>query len=177
MMFLTRLSRLMRADMHALLDRLEDPAVLLRQAEREMNEAIDSHRRDLRALAQEATRLQTRREQLEKRQALVNTEIDNNFDRASETALRGLLRRRLELEAMIASLDEHIDELHAEHNRRTSELAQKEARLEAIRQQGELLNARRVDYVEPDEDSLRFTVSDDDVDLALQRERERRARQ
>ena len=40
MTLLTRISRLFRADFHALLDSLEEPDVLLRQALREMEEEM-----------------------------------------------------------------------------------------------------------------------------------------
>ncbi len=60
MALITRVTRLFTADMHAVLDRLEEPDVLLRQAVREMHEVLASDRQQLRALRGESTRLETR---------------------------------------------------------------------------------------------------------------------
>ncbi len=45
MALITRVSRLFQADFHAVLDRIEEPEVLLRQAVREMEEELQDARR------------------------------------------------------------------------------------------------------------------------------------
>jgi phage shock protein A len=45
MALITRLSRLFQADMHAVLDKIEEPELLLRQAIREMEEFIATDER------------------------------------------------------------------------------------------------------------------------------------
>ena len=42
MALITRVARLFRADLHAVLDRIEEPDVLLKQAVREMEEELAS---------------------------------------------------------------------------------------------------------------------------------------
>ena len=58
MALITRLSRLFQADLHAVLDRIEEPDTLLRQAMREMEEALDPD-------AQQIKRLQLEQGQLD----------------------------------------------------------------------------------------------------------------
>ena len=53
MALMTRVARLFRADVHAVLDRLEEPDVLLRQAIREMEESLAADREQARRLARE----------------------------------------------------------------------------------------------------------------------------
>ena len=48
MALITRVGRLFRADLHAVLDRVEEPEVLLRQAIREMEEELAEERQRLR---------------------------------------------------------------------------------------------------------------------------------
>ena len=48
MALITRVGRLFRADLHAVLDRVEEPEVLLRQAIREMEEELAEDRQRLR---------------------------------------------------------------------------------------------------------------------------------
>ena len=48
MALITRLSRLFQADMHAVLDKIEEPELLLKQAIREMEESITTDERQIR---------------------------------------------------------------------------------------------------------------------------------
>ena len=57
MALVTRLSRLFQADFHAVLDRIEEPDLQLRQAVREMQFALDQDQQRLQLLQHEATRL------------------------------------------------------------------------------------------------------------------------
>ena len=65
MALITRLSRLMRADLHAVLDRVEEPEVLLRQALREMQEELARDQQRQRLLGRERDQLDARAAELE----------------------------------------------------------------------------------------------------------------
>ena len=60
MALINRVSRLLRADLHAVLDRVEEPEVLLRQAVREMDAALAEDRRRARLMTHEQTQLGAR---------------------------------------------------------------------------------------------------------------------
>ena len=60
MALITRVSRLLRADLHAVLDRVEEPEVLLRQAVREMDAALGEDRRRTKLMEHEQTQLVAR---------------------------------------------------------------------------------------------------------------------
>ena len=64
MILIKRFSRLLRADMHAVLDQLEDPNVLLRQSLRDMSDALDLDRRRLQATEHAIGQSRNRRDQL-----------------------------------------------------------------------------------------------------------------
>ncbi|HYN77535.1 MAG TPA: hypothetical protein VES73_07070, partial [Lamprocystis sp. (in: g-proteobacteria)] len=57
MALMTRLARLVRADLNAILDRLEAPELVLAQSVREMEQALDQERRTLTGLDRELERL------------------------------------------------------------------------------------------------------------------------
>ena len=88
MALITRVSRLFRADIHAVLDRMEEPELLLKQAVREMEQQIAGRRHDL------GQRLQETQE-----------EMDLCFDTGNESLLRALLKRKLETERFAKFLD------------------------------------------------------------------------
>jgi phage shock protein A len=67
MALITRLSRLMRADLNALLDRLEEPDILLAQALRDMQQTLADDARTLAAMTRERQQLRQRRETLSQR--------------------------------------------------------------------------------------------------------------
>ena len=60
MALITRLSRLFEADFHAVLDRIEEPELQLKQAVREMQFAVDQGRQRIKLLQHEAGQLQAR---------------------------------------------------------------------------------------------------------------------
>ena len=59
MALVTRLSRLFQADFHAVLDRIEEPDLQLRQAVREMQFALEQDQQRRQLLRHEAGRLDT----------------------------------------------------------------------------------------------------------------------
>ena len=60
MALITRVSRLFQADFHAVLDRIEEPEVLLRQAVREMEEELARDEQHSKVLHHEQGQLTTR---------------------------------------------------------------------------------------------------------------------
>ncbi|OOZ38928.1 hypothetical protein BOW53_13550 [Solemya pervernicosa gill symbiont] len=60
MALINRVTRLFRADMHAVLDRIEEPEVLLRQSIREMEEALADDEQQLRQLIEEGEQIAER---------------------------------------------------------------------------------------------------------------------
>ena len=65
MALITRVSRLFRADFHAVLDRIEEPDVLLKQAVREMEEDIARDEQRGKALTHEQGQLDKRSRDLD----------------------------------------------------------------------------------------------------------------
>ena len=57
MALVTRLSRLFQADFHAVLDRIEEPDLQLKQAVREMQFALDQDQQRLKLLQHEAVQI------------------------------------------------------------------------------------------------------------------------
>ncbi|MFV2090729.1 MAG: PspA/IM30 family protein, partial [Pseudomonadales bacterium] len=60
MVLITRISRLFTADVHAVLDRIEEPEVVLKQAIREMAEEVSHGEQQLKWLTGEGQQFQTR---------------------------------------------------------------------------------------------------------------------
>ena len=175
MALITRLTRLFRADAHAVLDRLEEPEVLLRQAVREMEEEAARHAQALKALEldQEHTRRQIG--EIESSLAGIAGELDLCFAAENHNLVRILLRRRLEGERVAQHLCQRLDRQSADILQRRSALDDQRQRLDGMRQKAAIFDVEAAtEKSEAAWNTPDIAVSEDDIDLALLREQQQR---
>lgn len=177
MAIVNRITRLFTADVHAVLDRLEEPDALLRQAIREMETALAEHTQQLKALQQDRELVRRRSVELERSLAQIREEIDLSFAAANEALLRTCLRRRLEGERMQHLLEQRVAALSQQIEQATPVLELQRERLETMRQKAALFDIEVTPCAHPD--GTRWNggetcVSEADVDLALLREQQAR---
>lgn len=175
MAILTRLNRLFRADVHAVLDQLEEPDALLRQAIRDMEEELDRGSTRLRAQEQELATSQRRQREIEAGLAGITGELDLCFAAGNEALARLLLRRRLEGERLLKQVAQQLQRLSAAITEAAQRIADQRQRLDGLRQRAALFDAASPGVEAPNWSSEDFAVSEADVELALLREKQRRA--
>ncbi len=179
MALITRVSRLFRADVNAVLDRMEEPELLLKQAVREMEEELDRDEQRAKRLALESKQIAERQSDLARQAAEAEGELDLCFDTGNEALARVLLKRKLEAQRFIKFLDRRHQELHAAADELRQRIGENRSRLESMRQKAALFAAQARDedaaagWAEPDY-LRRFAISDEDVELAFLRERQKR---
>ena len=175
MTLLTRLSRLLQADVHALLDRIEEPEALLKQAVREMDAVLEEDRRRLRAHELERGLLGDRRNSLLALLPQLAEELDLCFALERQDLARSLIRRRLETEQALSTLARKDAALETECSRLREQIADHALQLDQIRQRAELMACARP---EPGDRLNRegAAVSERDVDIAWLREQQLRSR-
>lgn len=177
MAIITRLTRLFRADVHAVLDRMEEPDVLLRQAIREMEEEVAQNAQHLKARELDRQQTQGRMDAIEASRKDIAEQLDLCFAVQNEALARTLLRRRLEGERLIKHLGQRLTGLQQVFAERSSQLDENRRRLEAMRQKAELFDTEAVRAQGTDAgrgSSAECAISDADVDLALLREQQQR---
>jgi phage shock protein A len=172
MPLINRMSRLFTADVHAVLDRMEEPDVLLKHAIREMEETLAQAEHGVRALEHERSALTDRQKKTGNALAELRDQLDVCFAGGNDELARKVVRRQLETER----LDKHIAERRAVVDqqlteRRASLEAQRE-QLDVMRQKAELLTVAPSGGGEWGR--TEFVVGDDEVEVALLRERQRR---
>jgi phage shock protein A len=158
MALITRMSRLFRADVNAVLDRIEEPDVLLRQAIREMEE-------DLAHDEQRARLLEHDQLQLDARLA----------DSGKDDLARALIRRRLEAEQQQRLLTGRRDALAQTRAGLRRRLDDNRRRLDAMRQKADLLAVDEADRRDERWTGPDVGIRDEDVEVAFLREKQRRA--
>jgi phage shock protein A len=177
MTLMTRLSRLVRADLNAVLDRLEEPDILLAHALRDMQEALAADERALAVLRLDRQRVQRRRETLSQRRMNIAAELDICLDAGKDDLARDLLRRRLEHDRLESLLGQSERDLDARIERLAETIDEHRSRLTAMRAEAALVTATNADTEPPVIDmhgEPAPPVRDTDVEVALLAEKRRR---
>ena len=176
MALINRINRLFRADMHAVLDRLEEPDALLKQAVREMEESISDRQGHLKQLENQRVQLHDRQREFEHALTQIQQELDICFDSGNESLARNLIKRRLETERFSRFLTRKQDKLETSINDIKQSLDDHRNRLASVKQKQELLSeeqrpASSEEYNFPET----VTISEDDIEVAFLREKQQRA--
>jgi len=176
MALITRVTRLFRADFHAVLDRVEEPDILLRQSIREMEEDLVRDEHACRQHEHEREQLVKRESELQHMLTSLAEELDVCFIADEEDLARSLMRRKLETERSLQLLVRRRETLSSQIDRLVHRLEENRSRYESMRQKAELF-----DQQEGGPDSgetwsgIDVRVRDEDIEVALLKERQRRA--
>jgi len=176
MALVNRVSRLFKADFHAVLDRIEEPDVLLRQAIREMQDDLASDEQELRGLKVEARQLQQREGELQQSIKQIEDELDICFEADKEDLARNLVRRKLEQQQRLQHTSKRQQQLQQQIADVESRLLENQQLLEAMQQKAEcLLETQEIATSEFDQYmGSEFGVQDSDVEVAFLKEQQRR---
>ena len=172
MALLNRISQLFTADFHALLDRIEDPETLLKQAVREMEEALADQHQAAERLAGRRHAQELEAERVERRLEELNRHIDHAFAAADDGLARQLLRQRLLAERQQTLLEERAMRARAAQGRLRDRLADNQAALDSMRQKLAALELTAETGAGRGADI--DTVTDQEVDAAFLAEQARR---
>ena len=175
MALISRVTRLFRADLHAVLDSIEEPELLLRQAVREMDEEVVRQQHRAEVLGQRHELLKGREAETGSFLAELEAQLDVCFDAGNDQLARTLVRRRLEAEHSLKALHRGRAELEKSLDTLNATLEQNRARLEEMKSRAALLasdggpSQREEAWAVPN-----GVVRDADVEVAFLREKRRR---
>ncbi len=176
MALITRLSRLFRSDLHAVLDRIEEPEVLLRQAIREMEEDLASGEQRLKLMTHEQGQIIDRLSDLDHQIGDIEEQLDVCFASKKEDLARTLIRRKLEAGQLRKILARKREALEEKLKALSTRLAENKTRLSGMRQKAELLAAEAEPETagSPTLEAHPCRVRDEDVEVALLCEKQKR---
>lgn len=177
MALITRFSRLFRADLNAVLDRIEEPEVILRQAVREMEEEIVADEQRHKLLLHELKQMAARQAELQQTIEQVQEELALCLDADNDELARSQLRRKLEAEHLAKFLMRQHEDVSHKATNLNNRLQQNRGRLVAMQQKLELLVNEERRYSQDETAGMpNFVVRDEDVEVALLREKQKRRR-
>ena len=142
MALINRISRLFRADFHAVLDQIEEPEALLKQAIRDMEDDLAAAEQKIAVHAHDQDALAARQRDLQRTIADIDAELDLCFDSQKDDLARGQIKKKLEAGRLLKRLDAKFDANREFLDQQRSVLEENTATLEGLRQKAELIAHR-----------------------------------
>jgi len=176
MALITRLSRLFQADFHAVLDRIEEPDIQLKQAIREMQIELQQNEQRLALLQHEAEQLSNLATDSKDKIATFDEELDICFTAKKEDLARDLIRRKLETNHQLDSTEKQISTIQSSTKKLESCIEEYREQLENMNQKLELL-VTDIDN-QPLHNHLSAVgagVRAEDIEIAFLREKQKRS--
>ncbi len=179
MALITRVSRLFRSDLHAVLDNIEEPLVLLKQAVREMEESIVADEQHLKLLNHEHAQVLSRQADLDHSFEQLEEELDICFESGKDDLARGLIKRKLEKQRLVKVLDRKDNTLVNTLTELKTRLDENRTRLTSMQQKADILAEREVfsyatECHAASWDTPDASISSEDVEVAFLREQQKR---
>lgn len=175
MAMITRLSRLFTADFHAVLDRLEEPDVLLRQAVREMEDELAHCEQQLNRLRHEHQQLTRRETEIAETIDEIDEQLDLCFASGEEMLAKTLVKRKLPQVTLKRTIRGNRENVEREIEAARGQLIEQRQRFDGIRQKAELLS-ENFDSSGGELGAVsEFAISEADVDVAFLKEKRMRS--
>ncbi len=182
MALINRISRLFKADFHAVLDQIEEPQALLKQAIRDMEDDLAATEQRIARCAHEQDVLAARQKDLQGAIADIDAELDLCFESEKDDLARSQIRKKLEGERLLKRLTTTFDANRQYLDEQRSAVKEKASTLESLRQKAELIAHRAPVSSAPGSEfddvawmARELNVSDDEIEIAFLREKSSRS--
>jgi phage shock protein A len=171
---MARVAKLVNADLNAVLDRIEEPEALLKQAIRDMEEEIAREAQRIKWTQGEIGTLAARTAAARKTLGDLEAKLDLCIAAGNDELGRKLTRRKLQTQLLAQRLDEKTEALDKTVAEQAACLAEHKDQLEGMLQKAELLTATPAACTEGAGDAD-FALGDDEVEIAFLREKAARS--
>jgi len=180
MALVDRIARLFRADLNAVLDQMEEPEQLLKQAIRDMEDELAAAEQRIAMCGQDQAALAVRASELADTIAGFERQLDLCFAAGKEELARNLIRKKLEAGRLLKRLHSKCAANEQFLAEQRMKLREHTGVLDALRQKAELFAHRPAAHPTSDSDGAAWMtreldVGDDEVEIAYLREKHARS--
>ncbi len=168
---MARLSTLAKADVHGVVDALEDKALVLRQQVREAAAELDRKRCRIDALAAEDKDLRAQAERIEERRGLLEEDVELALAGEQDELARYAIKKLLPLRHGAGEIERRLSSLAEERAGLEQRLAEQEAEFELLESRVQGFLARQDEQATGVRAFTDLAVTDHDVELELLRRR------
>ena len=173
MALVTRLSRLFQADFHAVLDRIEEPDLQLRQAVREMQFALDQDQQRKQLLQHEADQLDKAVVSIGDKLQALDEELDICIAADKDDLARDLVHRKLAAEKQLQATSDRRTAIDLQGQTLTRQIDEQTQQLTSMKQKLELLVKVDDSSVDASFSSVE-AIRNEEIEIALLREKQKR---
>jgi len=170
MALITRISRLFHADMHAIIDQIETPDLLLKQAIRDMEASLADDEKDLAQCKFELASLNKKKEEANTSMTELQEQLDVCFKSNQDELAKTFIKRQLESEQYLKHLTNSISSHSEKVTGLATQISQHQAQLLSMKQKMDLFEQHDNSF---DTDNKSFTVHEEDIELALLRAKQK----
>ena len=176
---MTRMLRLFKADLHGVMDQLENQQLLMRQYVREMQTALRKKEDKCARLLSTLTQLEAVYRHLLEECDKLEMDLSLAIDRQKDDIARSLIRKQLANERKAQQMERRLANLRREHAALTAEIDTQRNQYEQLKAEVDGLCARMDENaVETECPSTPFdgwkAPTDEEIELALMRRKEAR---
>jgi phage shock protein A len=178
MALIHRISRLFKADLHAVLDQIEEPEHVLKQAIRDMQDDLEANERRVRLHEQQQEALAQRANELQGALGETDEQLNLCFEAGNDELARKLVRKKLEGRRVLQRLDRQHAAGEKSLAGQRATLNENRATLEGLRQKAELFAQRAPAPANGGKEfddiawmARDMTVGDDEVEAAFLQEK------
>lgn len=177
MALINRVSRLFKADFNAVLDQIEEPEQLLKQAIRDMEDELAAIDQRIAFCAHDQEALGVRRNELQSAIDEYNDQLDLCFESDKDELAKALIRKKLEAERILKQLISKFEANERYLDEQRKLLDENRATLDSLRQKAELISHRPTSLGSESEFndigcvSRELSIGDDEIEIAYLREK------
>ncbi len=182
MALINRITQLFKSDFHAVLDQIEEPEQLLKQAIRDMEDDLVNTEQCISLCAHDQEALSVRKSELEKALTEIDEQLDFCFESEKDGLAKNLVRKKLEAGRLL----KHLNAKHRSNEkllaRQGTLLNENRTTLEGLRQKAELFAQHKPvpsrgnsEFDDITWMAREMTVGDDEVEVAFLREKHLRS--
>lgn len=173
MALITRISRLFQADMNAVLDQIEEPEMLLKQAIREMEETLAHDERQIKLQEYEHKQLSNMEDDIRQSLTEIEDQLSLCFKSKKDDLARTLIKRKLEGQQTLKSLSRKITSLEENTENLKKQFKEHHSQLESMKQKVEIFTKDSTDKSTSSWNDTSFTVQDEDIEVAFLHEKQK----
>jgi len=181
MALVNRISRLFKADLHAVLDQIEEPEQLLKQAIRDMEDDLAIAAQRISTSARDQERMAVRMAELKDAIAATDSQLDLCFASGKDDLARKQVRKKLEAEQLLKRLATKHLANGKYRDEQQAALDTNQATLASLQQKAELFAERNPVRTDPDASTSdnawmtrELSVDEDEIEIAFLREKSAR---
>lgn len=181
MALINRVSRLFKADFNAVLDQIEEPEQLLKQAIRDMEDELAATSQRISLCAHDQEALAVRRDEVQTSIVEYNDQLDLCFASGKDDLAKALIRKKLEADRILKQLVAKFAANERFLDEQRTLLDENRATLNGLQQKAEIISHRPGNSEAGSEFddigwmSRELRVGDDEIEIAYLREKAQRS--